>query len=505
VTITPTGVVYASALAMTPSGPVPGHTAVLVTKSTDGGNTWSAPTVLIRDDAPNGTDPADLANDKDMIVADPTNANNVYVVWDRLNHPSDQQDFNAAHGVPFREDMMFARTTDGGKTWNGGNSPVAVTGYVASNVTNFQANESAFANEIVVLKDGTLVDVFTHATASGKQATQADHNVLGVMRSTDHGATWSAIIDGPAIESVAVTDPDTGAPVRAGDPITSVAVDPKSGNLYAVWEDARFSSKFTTNGIAFSMSTDGGKTWSDPIQVNQTPTNIPAADQQAFVPAVAVNSDGAVAVTYYDFRNNTAAAGALTDYWLVHASGNFTNPASWTSDEKQLTTTSFDIEKAAATSRGYFLGDYEGLAAAGKSFYALYAQANTSSNPSNIWFRDPPPAPGTADAPSMETGLVAGRLTTDGLAGDVANLQGNTDVSGSGYAPQGPGSLANDIPYIGSVGQPGSVLSGDAGLNLAMLSNAAHSTAALDRLFADGGEAPFADALGSEGAAASAE
>src|SRR5262245_17590988 len=90
VTITPTGVVYASALAMTPTGPVPGHTAVLVSKSLDGGYTWSAPTILIRDDAPDGTDPADLANDKEMIVADPNNANNVYVVWDRLNHPSGQ-------------------------------------------------------------------------------------------------------------------------------------------------------------------------------------------------------------------------------------------------------------------------------------------------------------------------------------------------------------------------------------------------------------------------------
>src|SRR5207249_4899113 len=99
VSITPTGVVYAVALGMTPVGPVPGHTAVLVVKSTDGGSTWSTPTTLIRDDAPPGTDPADLANDKEMVIADPTNVNNVYVVWDRLNQPSDSQNFNAAHGV----------------------------------------------------------------------------------------------------------------------------------------------------------------------------------------------------------------------------------------------------------------------------------------------------------------------------------------------------------------------------------------------------------------------
>jgi hypothetical protein len=437
VSIAPNGDVYAVALAMTPVGPVPGHTAVLVSKSTDGGVTWGKPTMLIHDDAPPGTDPADLANDKEMVIADPTNANRVYVVWDRLNHPSDQQNFNAAHGLPFREDMMFARTTDGGATWDGGNYPAAVPGYPASDVTNFQANESAFGNEIVVQPGGTLVDVFADATGSGNQAAQADHNVLGVMRSTDHGATWSAITDGPGIETVGVTDPDTGAPVRSGEPLTSVAVDPTNGNLYAVWADARFSSKFSADGIAFSMSTDGGLTWSDPIKVNQTPTNIPAGDQQAFTPVVAVNSAGTVAVGYYDFRNNTdltPGSGLPTDFWLVHASGNFTSPGSWTADEKRLTDTSFNMENAAPTSRGLFLGDYEGLAAAGTSFYALFAQAGSSaSDPSNIWFRDPPPAPASPTAsagPAAVAWGAAPALGELGMDGLVGVLTGSTPAPG---------------------------------------------------------------------------
>src|SRR5258708_22959270 len=99
------------------------------------------------------------------------------------------------------------------------------------------------------------------------------------------------------------------------------------------------------------MSTDGGQTWTAPIKVNQTPTNIPAGDQQAFPPSVAVNSDGTVAVTYYDFRNNDAGSGLATDYWLVHAGSNFANPSSWTADEKRLTSTSFNMENAPPTSR----------------------------------------------------------------------------------------------------------------------------------------------------------
>jgi hypothetical protein len=506
VTIAANGDVYAVALAMTPVGPVPGHTAVQVSKSTNGGATWSDPVTLIQTDAPPGTDPADLANDKEMIVADPNNSNDVYVVWDRLNHPSDQQNFNAFHGLALREDAMFARTTDGGATWTGAAGSPAVAGFPASDLTNFQANESAFGNEIVVQPNGTLVDVFTHSSGSGNQAAQADQNVLGVLRSTDHGATWSAITEGPGIETVGVTDPDTGAPVRSGEPLTSVAVDPNNGNLYAVWADSRFSSKNSVDGVAFSMSTDGGLTWSDPIKVNQTPTNIPAGNQQAFTPNVAVNSNGTVAVSYYDFRNNDANPGLPTDYWLVHADSNFTDPSSWSANELRLTNASFNMENAAPTSRGYFLGDYEGLAAAGTSFYALFAQAGAdSSDPSNIWFRDPPPAPDTAAAPhlagdAIASHLAAKQLVAADLAGDLAGLVGRSlDTTGRGQATDGVMRSADSSSTDGRlIGQGAAVvpLLGDGGL--AFQSGGFGETTTFDEASADLGDSPFADALGGD-------
>src|SRR5262245_30476675 len=53
VSIAPNGDVYASACAITVLGPFPFHTAMLVTKSTDGGHHWSStPTTLIEDLAP---------------------------------------------------------------------------------------------------------------------------------------------------------------------------------------------------------------------------------------------------------------------------------------------------------------------------------------------------------------------------------------------------------------------------------------------------------------------
>jgi hypothetical protein len=448
VSFAPNGDVYAIAIGISLSGGLPSDTAVLVTKSTDGGSTWPAPTTLIDTVAPPGTDGVDLANDKESVTADPTQPGYAYAVWDRLNQPSDSENFNAYHGFAFRGDALFARTTNGGATWQ----PYQV-------LFAPQANMETIGHQIVVLPDGTLVDSFSLLNGSGKQTAKAAQNSLAVMRSTDHGATWSAPIIGPTLQPLVATDPDTGAPLRTGEIIADVTVDPHNGNLYMVWADARFSN-FKHNDIAFSMSTDGGLTWSDPIKINQTPTTLSDANQQAFTPSVAVNSDGTVAVTYYDFRNNTPAAGVPTDYWLVHAATNFTNPASWASGEKRLTDTSFNME-IAPDSRGNFLGDYQGLSAAGNSFYALFAQAGTdASNNSNVWFRDPPPAPDSAAAgmaagaspgvgtpaspgPAAAANPSAGALAGDDLAGMLAAL-------GDGLGGAAPG------VSLGSSDTPGS-------------------------------------------------
>ena len=133
------------------------------------------------------------------------------------------------------------------------------------------------------------------------------------------------------------------------------AVDRLSGRLYAVWADGRFSGGAAT-GIALSVSADGGLSWSAPVKINQTPTNIPAGNQQAFLPSVAVAADGTVGVTYFDFRNNTPAPGLPTDYWFVHADpgSNPSDPASWR-QELRLTGTSFDLETGPLGPEGYFL------------------------------------------------------------------------------------------------------------------------------------------------------
>jgi len=186
-----------------------------------------------------------------------------------------------------------------------------------------------------------------------------------------------------------------------------------------VWIDARFSN-FQYNGIALSMSPDGGSTWSKPIQVNQTPNTIPPIDRQAFNPAVAVAADGTVAVTYYDFRNNTGAGGALTDYWMAFcrpsASAPATNPANW--GEVRLTNSSFNLEQAPPRFAGdFFLGDYEGLAAAGNDFVAVWGMPNGSATgQESIFFRREFSTGSASPAARLQRGSAAPGGATKGAA-----------------------------------------------------------------------------------------
>ena len=81
----PGGIVYQLSLSFNDASP-PFTTfdfdhALLASRSTNGGLTWSDPVVVRRDTAPT------VFNDKQSITADPTDASYVYAVWDRLVFP----------------------------------------------------------------------------------------------------------------------------------------------------------------------------------------------------------------------------------------------------------------------------------------------------------------------------------------------------------------------------------------------------------------------------------
>jgi hypothetical protein len=341
VTITPEGVAFQIALAFDATS---SRNAILVSRSDDGGRAWGAPVTLIED-----TDP-DVFNDKCAITADPLDPTRVYAVWDRITGLLEPT-------MPIGTGpTLFARFT--GTEWE-----------PARAIYDPGLDAQTLGNVIVVLPDGTLVDVFNQIEGfSGDDATRR----IGLIRSTDQGLTWSAPVFVAPLRPAGVVVDDVF--LRSGTELVSIAVDPSSGALHLVWEEGSFSGG-ARDGIAMTTSLDGGLTWSAPRQIGQD------REVPAFLPTVAVAPDGVIAVTYYDLGDDVIA-------WLLTSTD-----GGATFSERPLTG-SFGLRH---TRLGdfYFLGDYQGLVArtAGAGgFLPFFSVGGPSDDdPTNIYV--PRPAP----------------------------------------------------------------------------------------------------------------
>ncbi len=331
VTFAPDGTAYQAALAF--NNQSNSDNAILVSRSSDGGRTWSNPIAVQRDGA-------QFFNDKESITADPADARFVYATWDRL--PT-----SGAVGGP----TWFARTIDGGASWE-----------PARAIYDPGPGSQTINNLIVVLPNGALINFFTELSGPGQSAAS-----LRLIRSPDKGATWSAPITIAVKQTVGTVDPETGVRIRDGTLLGAIAAG-RDGSLAVVWQDARFAGG-ARDGVAFSRSADGGFTWSAPLGIN----GLPAV--AAFIPSVTIRDDNTIGVTYYDFRSNTADPNTLlTDYWLATSNDGTT----WA---EQRIAGPFDYATAPVAGGMLFLGDYQGLASVGNTFLPFFAQ--TTGAPAN--------------------------------------------------------------------------------------------------------------------------
>src|SRR5215216_4250997 len=146
------GTVYFSGLAADLSTDPP-TTAVVASRSRNGGRRWRAPATVA----------APLqGNETDSVTASPQLAGHAYVAW-----------ANFVVAPPRTNTLEFSRTTDRGATWS---PPVLV-----DQPGPFQIDLSP---RILVLPDGTLLAVFARADFETGLGT------LHAARSLDEGRTW---------------------------------------------------------------------------------------------------------------------------------------------------------------------------------------------------------------------------------------------------------------------------------------------------------------------------
>ena len=360
VSIGPDGIAYAVGLLATNStdGGV-NDTGVAIVTSSDGGRSWHNRSLLKADQ---GTSPVfeftQFFNDKESVTADPRHPGTAYVVWDRLQAPSQSPDA-ALKARAFRGPTWFSKTTDGGQTWT-----------TARPIFDPGQNSQTIGNIVVVNPmNGILYDFFDQFSTTGSPKFTPRGDSVSFITSEDGGDTWSNATVVSAEQTVLDVDPNTGAALRTEETLPSVAVDPATGELYAVWEDARFTG--TVNQVVISTSTDGGLKWSDPSPVS-TATGAPA-----FTPTVAVNANGTVGFTYYDMRNLPPGDTATlpTDVWIKTSprGGDDFGPDTHVSG-------SFDM-LAAPVAGGFFVGDYEALGVNGNAFLPFFVRTNCTVGP----------------------------------------------------------------------------------------------------------------------------
>jgi BNR repeat-like domain len=330
----PSNRVYAFSLGFDDTGPDNG---LFVSTSPDGGRTWGSPVAVIVDRQ------FEFFNDKNALAADDwgrsPHRGNVYVAWDRLIEDPLGQPFVGTFTGP----AMFSRSTNGGASFS-----------LPRVVFETGTNKQTIGNVPVVFPNGhvAVLGTFFDNASLGKNSQR-----LWMTRSTDGGETFSA----PRLVMDMQSLPVPG--LRTGDTVPAFTVA-EDGTLYATWQDVRFSNGKRTD-VLVTSSRDEGQTWSTPVKANDTPVGA----QDAFTPAIAVDARGRVGILYYDLREDTSTKDEsfLTTEWLTTSTD---RGRTW-SPSRRLTPT-FD-HAAAAQAGGFFLGDYQGLDAAGTSFQPFFA------------------------------------------------------------------------------------------------------------------------------------
>lgn len=317
------------------------QSAMLVSRSTDGGRNWSTPLALIHDHGLHH-------NDKNTLTADPLDSNYIYAVWTRLDR---------SRTGP----TMFARSTDGGASWEPAREIVAPRAAPGTGTER----SSTIGNRIVVLEGGAqrgaLVNVYTQTDVAAATTSRR----IFAVHSFDRGMTWSAPSLVNSLRSVGTRDRATGARVRDGNILPALAAGP-DGTVWVAWQDARFSGG-ARDAIVLARSGDAGRTWSAPLAINRD------GEAPAFTPVVHVRADGRIGVLHYDLRRDTPAADTLfADAWLVTSA----DGVNWAETH---VAGPFDMTEA-PDAGGLFLGDYQGLSSSGSDFVALLAIANRDTD-----------------------------------------------------------------------------------------------------------------------------
>ncbi len=311
--------------------------------------------------------------DKQWMTADANPASpfrdNVYVGWTLFSG--------------FSSEIWFSRSTDHGE-------------HFSTSVMLSVANNDGPFNTYIFL--GTGPDGALYISYSSFPSNLSPQSDVWLLKSTDGGQTFSGPMKATTFRFVtAAALPNT----TFRDGISyNMTVNPANGHVLLVLEVQ------TDNGIdvQLSESTDGGKTFSTPIFVNDSTTVRDGTDQ--FQPTVAASPNGTVAVAFYDRRlacpvgdPNILTADQGQTNFCVNASVQFFSDSPGglqkLGSNIRVTQATWDPQNPGTNSDGLphpggpnssltFIGDYFGLSLSNQNaFVSFLSNYNLGANPAN--------------------------------------------------------------------------------------------------------------------------
>jgi BNR repeat-like domain len=277
---------------------------VMVSRSTDGGFTWSDPITV----AATG-----VFYDKNWTACDNSATSpfygNCYTEFD-----------NASSG----DLELMSTSTDGGLTW-GTPTPTA-------------DNIHGLGGQPVVQPNGRVIVPFEGLSGnSGIRSFSSD----------DGGVTWNASVQ------ISTRTSHTVPGVRTS-PLPSAEIN-RDGTVYVVWQDRRFEPGGTANDIIMSTSTDG-TTWTP---VTRIPIDPIGSNIDHFIPGLAVDrmSGGAqtlLALTYY--LEQPAGCVGTTCTIQVGFVSSLDSGHTWSAP--RMLSDPMQLGWLAPTTQGFMVGDY---------------------------------------------------------------------------------------------------------------------------------------------------
>jgi len=314
---------------------------ILVSRSTDGGLTWSNP-------VPSAEATGNQDFDKNWIVCD-THADSpffgrCYQTWD---------DFGNGNR------LLQNFSTDGGLTWS---APIP-TGN----------NATGLGGQPVVQPDGDVII----------PSANAFETAIIAFRSTNGGASWSNAV------TVTSTPTHTVAGNLRTGPLPTAEID-GAGKVYVVWQDCRFRRGCKVNDLVMTTSTDG-VTWTP---VTRIPIDSVTSGVDHFIPGLGVDTatGGATArlgLAYYFYRSSRCSRRSPCQLEVGYVQSDdggtgWSNPTDVAGP--------FAVTSTADTSQGRMVGDYISTSWMGGRAWPAFAVA---SPPVGSVFDEPIAAPST--------------------------------------------------------------------------------------------------------------